>query len=492
MKKCLIFYLAFVMLLGVLAVHPQSEVDAFGTSQYHFQPIRIYMYGEDENERTLNLSRPTSDEEQTVDCPSDGNMQGVQSTVGTWESEPVKKLTRVRAGGEFNFTIWARGDVSDVQFTVDLTIRGNNAGTFTTERKNLVEDTPIKFTASGNVQGNHSMNAGDTFSITIHFDGQETNPLNNKHAEIVFGSKDYPAGIRLEMCTIYLEHEDYEINDESDEENPETIIWDVKLYRTFGPEDVVAVAGSVHGPIDGETISLDVQHEEDMSHLKMTWGYGKDHAWSGTYQFNISVTDYNGNNWWITRRFDIVIPSSPDIDFIFKGIQVMNEKVYVDQAAIINVSIEAVGDPHLKGLAPVTYIQILNSSGEMVYDEYRTISIDTGSERVITFFWVVKVPDSYTVKVWIDYMEGEEEGMFRENNDEGTAEQNNYGETTFEAFKKESGGEEEAWYEDTTLLMYMGGGATALIVAIAVLVLFIKRRREDKEEEEKEEDIYEF
>ena len=518
MKKILALYIAFVMLLGLFMIHPVDEVGAVGTSQYQYQTIKTHMYGENDNERALNLTRPSSNEEQTVDCPPDGNERFQRSQVGTWESEPMRKLTRVRRNSIMNFTIWARGDVNDVMFTIDLTIGGQDAGSYDSERRSLNEDTPLDFPIDDNLPGapsNRSGNndnpqhryfeihEGETFSITIWFDGQELPGTGgDNHAEIVFGSKDYPAGIRLEMCTIYLEYEDHEIKGDNDEDNPESIILDVNLYRSFDIMDIVALQSSVHGPKDGASIDLIDENEDDMTNIRMIWHYGKDEPWSGTYTFNVSVIDYNNNLWWITTRIDLVIIGK-DIDFILKSINIENDKVYKDHPVTINATIGAEGDPNGKGLRPVAYLQILNSSSELVYEDYNTISIDTYDEKTITFFWTVPEVDTYTAKLWIDYLEGSDQGTYKENNDQGTGEENNYGEITFESFKagKSDDGDDE-WYEDTEILAMIGGSSAAVVVAAVAVFLLVRRKQraeeeeeeefEDKEDEDEDEEIYEF
>ena len=503
MRKILVLYLALVMLLGLFMIYPGDEIATADDTNNEFREIDTYMFGESESERTLNLTEPRSDEDQTVACDS-GHEQFQNWEVGTWESEAMKKRTGVRNNGIMNFTIWAQGDVSDVQFTIDLDLGGGNGGSFTTERKNLVEDTPIEFRASGTVQGNnHAMNPGETFSVTITYDGQELPGTGgDNHAEIVFGSKDYPAGLTLEMNTIFFENVDYEITDSNDEEHPDSIIWDVNLHRSFDIMDVVVLQGSVHGPKDGTSITLSSDHVDDVTEITMIWEFGKDSAWTGTYTFNVSVIDYNNNQWWITENFDLIVVGSPDIDFILGDVNIMSnsDKPYKDQAVTINATIEAVGDPSAKGLRPVAYLQIFNSSGELVNEDYNTIAIDTYAVKPLTFYWTVPEIDTYTVKLWIDYLEGEENGVYRENNDQGTGEDNNYGEVTFQSFKagKSDSGDDE-WYEDTDILAMIGGSSAAVVVAVVVVFLLVRRKRradeegeEFEDEEDEDEEIYEF
>jgi len=519
MRKILALYIAVVMLLGLFMIYPVDEVGAVGTSQYHYQTIKTFMYGESAGQRTLNLTKPNSDEEQTVDCPPEGNDQFRRSEVGTWESEPMRKLTRVRRNSIINFTIWARGDVNDVMFTIDLTIGGQDAGSYDTERRSLNEDVPLDFSIDDNLPGaptNRSgsndnpqhryfeARAGETFSITIWFDGAEPLPDNSKHAEIVFGCKDYPASLKLEMCTIYFEHEAYEIKDADDNDNPESIIWDVNLYRSFDIIDIIALQSSVHGPKDGISIDLTPEHEGDMTNIRMIWHYDDDDAWSGTYTFNVSVIDYNNNLWWITRKFDLVIVGSPDIDFILQGMSIENDKVYKGHPVTINATIEAVGDPSAMGLRPVAYLQILNSSGELVYEDYNTISIDTYDVKPLAFYWTVPEVDTYTAKIWIDYLKGSDDGTYKENNNQGTGEDNNYGEISFESIKAgKSDSDDDEWYEDTEILAMIGGSSAVVVVAaLAVFLLVRRKRRADEEEEEEfednedeeddDEEIYEF
>jgi hypothetical protein len=498
MKKIPAFIIVLIMLLGLFVVNPVEDAEALGTSQYHFQTIQTYMDGEGAGQRSLNLTTLSQSEEQTVDCPTEGNDQWRTAEVGTWESEPMKKITRVRPGSPFYFTIWARGDVAEVMFSIDLEIDGANAGSFDTQRQNLVESTAVKFNTEGSVQGNHSMAIGDVFSITITYDGGETFPDDSKHAEIVFGSTDYPANVSFEMCSIYFEHESYEINDADDEEYPNSIVWNVNLHRSFDETDIISLSSSVHGPVDGTSIGLELVHVDDSSDIQMIWNYGDDNAWSGKYVFNVSVIDYNGNSWSINRKFDLVIVGSPDIDFILGDITI-EEPVYVGQPVSINATVEAVGDPSLRGLRPMAYIQIINSSGEIAYEDYNTMSIDTYDVKSVSFFWVVDQEDIYTVKIWIDYLEGEEDGTYLENNDQGNGEDNNYAESSFQSKKAEkTDSDDEEWYEDSEVQTYGGGGIAALLVIL--LVIFVIRRRgsdEDDEDfeddyDEDEDEIYEF
>jgi len=514
MRKILVLYIAFIMLIGLFVIYPGDEVGAVGASQYHYQPVKTHMYGESDTERALNLTRPGSNEEQTVDCPPGGNERFQRSEVGTWESEPMRKLTRVRRNSIMNFTIWARGDVNDVMFTIDLTIGGQDAGSYDTERKSLNEDVPLDFPIDANLPGapsNRSGNGahryfeihpGETFSITIWFDGQEIPGTGgDNHAEIVFGSKDYPAGIRLEMCTIYLEYENHEINGENDDDNPETIILDVNIYRSFDIMDIVYPQGSVHGPKEGTSIDLIEEHEGDMTNIRMIWHYGKDNPWSGTYTFNVSVIDYSNHLWWITTRIDLVIVGK-HIDFVLTDMNIEDAKVYQGQPVTINATIGAEGDPNAKGLRPVAYLQILNSSGELAYEDYYTISINTYDEKTISFYWPVEEIDLYTVKLWVDYLEGKEGGVYIEHNDQGDAEENNYGEITFQSMKAGSSDEDDdEWYEDTEILMMVGGGSGAAVAAVLVVFLLVRRKRQAEEEEEEEfeiedddddDEIYEF
>ena len=104
MRKIPAFFVVFILLIGFLITIPTPEVNAEGASQYHFQTVQTFMEGEAEGQRTMNLTDPSSKDEQTVDCPPEGNERFQDSQVGTWESKPAKKLTRVAQNSQFYFT----------------------------------------------------------------------------------------------------------------------------------------------------------------------------------------------------------------------------------------------------------------------------------------------------------------------------------------------------------------------------------------------------
>ncbi len=454
---CLVFLATLVLL----------EAGKAATGEREFGAITLYMESTEEEKQSLELQSPDSDEEQLVDCPEEGNVQGVESLVGTWESPALRKDTNLSGEG-VTFILWAQGDVQDVMFTIYFSYGEDAAGSLTTERKNLVKDTPLKFTAWGHLSDGFILK-GDNLSVTITFDGEEL-PVNDKSAEVVFASKGHPAGLTMNMSTMELLGGGYQQTTRDHEEHPGSLIWNMTLYRSFGEQDVSNLQGNISGTMEGLSISFEYEHLENQTKLSMVWTFVQDNALSGDYLLNATVEDYNGNIWWASETVDLLVAEQSDLDFILEELSAPDGLLIQGDSRDFLATLDVWAESILKGLRPVAYFQVRNSANETIHEEYRTLDVDSGRKNHPSFSWTLGEFGNYTARLWVDYLETEPEGSYLEWNDLGTAEENNFQELSFTVKKKPDtgGGGNEPWSLEP---IHLWGVAGTILLTLGLLGL---------------------
>ena len=473
-KSASIFITLIVIISVFTTILPQN---AYGGSQESpdRQPVRFYMYGSSNN-GNLTTDNPSSSTDEEADCPSEGNMVGQTSTVGTWKTPEFTR--RANLSGTVEIFIWAKGDVRNVQFSVSISVNGNGGTTIRTNQ-NDTESTPKLFYGSGNI--NLRPRPGDRIEISITFDGGETNPIEaqNRQAKIVYGSKDHPSGIKGPLDSVYFDYteEDIEVHDENAEEDQETIIVTATIYNALGIYDITELGfkATTKG-YEGESYDYTIV-ENDSSHVKIRWKwkYGNDHAPSGGYELNVTARDNSGNMWWKTQNIRIVTQLRPKIDFVLSDtdISVSPFPLYEKRAGFINATVHCYGEEGKRGLMPDVVFTITTPYGS-TDTIYRTPSIDTNSERIVSVRYYFNTTGSYTISVVVNPKGGQ---SYDETNDAGNADQNNQGTITVNVIKEPKKSEDKEWYEEIVdEPLYIGGLSVAVIAAIIVIAVVWSRR----------------
>jgi len=487
MRKLTSMFITLIVIISAFAAIIPRDVSGGSQESPDRQPVRFYMYGSSNN-GNLTTDAPTSDNDKEADCPDGGNMVGQSSNVGTWRTPAFTR--RANLSGNVEVFIWAKGDVRNVQFSVSISVNGNGGTTIQTNQ-NDTESTPKLFYGSGNI--NMHLNAGDRIEISITYDGGETNPIEaqNRHAKVVYGSKDHPSGIKGPIDSVYFDYSegDIEVHDENADEDKETIIVTSTIYDALGIYDITEMGFKAETKgYEGETYDYKIL-ENDSSHVKIQWKwrYGNDHAPSGGYDLNVTAKDNAGNMWWKTQNIKIVTQLRPKIDFVLtdNDIIVSPNPIYEKKTGYINATVHCYGEEGKKGLMPDVVFTIKTPYGT-TDTIYRTPSIDTNSERIVSVRYYFNTTGTYNITVVVNPKGGQ---SYDETNDAGNADQNNKGSITVNVIKPPKKSEEKEWYEEIIdEPLYIGGISVAVIAAIVVVAVVLLRRGKDEEEYEEEEE----
>jgi hypothetical protein len=487
MSKPFTFVIALFLLASALLVIAPEDVEGSSMQSPDRQVIKFYMFGPGDD-GNLNLSSPSSSEDQEEECPSDGNFQTSSSTVGTWVSEPF--TGRCNFSGNVDISLWAKGDVRNVQFTIDVSLNGNNGQSFQTQTMNT-ESTPQLFSANGNI--NMGPSAGDRIHITIEFDGGEENPLTagDHQAYIVYGSTGHPSGLKGPMDTVYFDYRqsNIEVYDQNSEDNPETIMVTATIYDALGSSDLIDLDFKAEtNDFVGDSYDFNIiETTDEYVTIKWIWEYGNDHAPSGGYELNVTAMDITGNTWWRTQDIRIVTQVRPKVDFVIEDLDISTDPspVYAGNTASINALVHCYGESGLIGFIPRVNVVVttpLGGTKEFILHP----TIDSNSDTLIQVDYLFNMTGVYTIAVEVNPSIGKN---YEEYNELGDADENNDGLLTITVTSEPKKDDDGEWYEPDEIRqtledepIYGAGIAAAIVVIVVVSIILIRKRREDDED----------
>lgn len=498
MSKSFTLLITLFFLLSALIMVTPDMAQGDSMQSPTRQPVRFYMFGPADT-GNLSINAPTTDEDETEECPSSGNHQWQQAVVGSWYSEPFQR--RCNFSGAVNISLWAKGDVRQVQFSIEVSRDGNNAQTFQTQTMDT-ESTPKLFYATGNI-GINGINPGDRLQITITFNGGEENPLDapNRQAYLVYGSRAHPSGIRGPLDSVYFDYSrgDIEVNDENAPEDRESIIVTSTIYNALGPVDLIDLGFKVetHG-FTGQNYESEILETTSNSvRIKWKWMYGNEHAPSGRYELNLTATDTNGNPWWKTQEIQIITQVRPKIDFVLDDSDLATDPpmIYTGNNAEIIATVHCYGESGLKGLTPYILFTV-TAPDSSVRDFIRQPPIDSNSDALVKLEYLFNMTGTYTIRAEVNPPIGK---SYVEYNDLGTEEENNVGTLTITIQDKPKD-EKGEWYELDEIRdrledepIYAVGLVAAIVVIVVAVVMLVKMRKRRASElgpDENDEDDY--
>ena len=489
MSKPIALLISFILLMTLaMTIVPQVSE---GDSSPARQPVKLHMYGDSDN-GNISSEQPTSDEDETAECPDDGDKQLFESDVGTWRSEPFE--TNAAIGGAITFQVWAKttqGTVKDVAFTCDISVDGNNIESLTTPR-NDTDSSAKLFQANGNL-GSTTVQAGQYIQIDIIYDGQDAYQDTSGDTIILYGSIDHPSNIYFPMGSVGIDFTegDIEVNDENAETDKETIIVTTTISYAMGMDDMVGFDFEVT-TVDYEGSQYDyelLEEETDHITIKWKWRYGDDHGPSGTYELNVTTRDRSGNSWWQTQPLRIITQIRPNIDFALSDSTLIIENAFTKKEGTVTITVECYGEDGIVGLTPQVNFEI--TTPELTKDMViRTTVVDTQSETIVPIPYLFNSTGTYVIRIEVNPRDYE---SYEESNDLGTAEDNNVVTTTILVNPEPKKDDDKEWYEEIIDDIeddqnYQIGLVAIVAVIIVVAVLLVVRRKRSHDEYEDDEE----
>ena len=495
MSKPSSILISILILISALTIIIPQDVEA--ASSPGRQEVDFYMFGP-ANDGNLSTENPTSDEDTQADCPDSGSKMGQQSTVGTWRSRSFTRGTTI--SGDVYFDVWAKtteGTVSDVDFTCQISVNGDqDQQSFTTDQ-NDTHPSPELFSAHAFLESTPNsdttlhVGTGDHIEIEITYNGRDNFLEDSGHTVILYESITHDSGIRFLLggVTIDFAENSIIVNDENEAEDPSTVIVTTTLDYIMGLEDMVEFGfEAVTVDDEGELFEYEILEEED-DHitLEWKWRYADDYAASGTWELNVTCTDRSGNTWYQTQPLRIITQIQPRLDFVLTDTSIIATNTYEKKTGYINVTFACYGEEDIVGLIPYMIFKITTPQG-VVDTIIRQPPIDSNSERIITIDYYFNNTGSYIVNVEIN---PRNTWSYWEANDQGTSEDNNVATVTITVITAPKKDDDQEWYEELqddleNEVEYQAGLAAAVVVVILVVFLIVRRRREYEYEDDDE------